>query len=235
MTYYHGTLSRRAVDALIAGDGLSPQRPPGKGKYAHAVTGLSYLTPCFLAAADYAMSDGRDDWPSWHDFPEARLSHIFAFDLNGVGQAVPEEDELGWAVMHSMQRAAGIGNCESKLNLLFVEGLSAAPDLMADLADEARLKLGGMAQFRPLIEDPARWTPRAQTSAGRRLAPSISPRLGQALIDAGISLGITASATACAAWSFDRRKLRGLMDDPAKADEVAGAWSSRTAAVGCHG
>lgn len=224
--YYHGTFSQAAVDDLQAGGVLEARRPEGRAAFAASAPGLCYLTPSFHVAADYAMMLSRSDWASAHGCRIAARSHVFSFDLSEVCRAVPEEDELGWAVGYALRASRGDRGGPSVMNHAFCRAVEEDEAVQAALRAEAGRVLRGLKRFAPIMDRPQDWRAGDRTAAGRRLAGSLDPELAQRLADMGISLGIAEPVRATGAWCWDRRALRGFMDAPEKADEVPGAWSA---------
>lgn len=220
--YYHGTISLPAVQCLVGGGTLLPRRPEGRSVFSKAVEGLTYLTPCFKLAADYAMTTDRNDWPAEHDVEWADLSHVFEFDLSNVSSAVLEEDELGWAVMVAVTAGKRVSPCT--MNILLMDALLGDVDTMRALAAEAERIIGKTARFHGLLDGRA-LTKTGQAAVGRRMANVMKPEMAERLMELGMSLGVQEPLAPVAAWTFDARmRMESSMDHPDKASVLAGPW-----------
>jgi hypothetical protein len=224
--YYHGTCSQPAVDAMLAGGPLVRVHPGRRGSFAASLGGLSYLTPCFRYAADYAMMTERADWPSEHDIEHSKLSYVFGFGTSSLGTPLLEEDDLGWAVMHASKLIVGVRNCKWTMNVDFADALSADLRICQALMSEA-CRLVRSPKAAAMLADPnSQWTSAQTTALGRSLAGRLSSEIQHALLTMGISVAISQPVHPVAAWTFDRWSLRGFMDSPSKAQPIEGAWIS---------
>ena len=103
MPLYHGTCSTTAIESLLQGGALLPMRPDGRSAIAGAISGRSYLTPAFGAAAEYAFRSTREDWPLDHAVALSRSEHwVFEFD-SMPRDALPDEDEVAHAARAALE------------------------------------------------------------------------------------------------------------------------------------
>lgn len=214
-TFFHGTNSVAAVEALLSGEplryvgqtGVSAARMRGSDK------GFVHLTPAIAVAAKYAKAFVRIDRPSRAREDVRPLGVVFAFEPAPGAPLWPDEDELGWALrLASEARASGKGAAHFQermiFNRTFASALASDAGLVEALEAEGFRSLPGSILS---LTD----TRRAATAAsiarlGRAMRERFSPEILEAVIQAGSSVATTEELVPVAAWEWDANASRRL-------------------------
>lgn len=214
-TYYHGTNTVAAVEALLSGEPLRhvPQAGTRAARMRGSEPGLVHLTPAISVAAKYAKAITRTDRPSRNHTELRKLGVVFVFEPAPDADLRPDEDDLGWALrLASEARAFNSGPSRFVDRMIFNRGfasaLSADSDLVSALEGEARDRLPDSI----LLLADARVAATAASIArlGRAMRDRFSPGLLEAVVRAGASVATPEEMLPVAAWEWDDAASRRL-------------------------